>query len=135
MFYQFNQNYIGRIYMRDERLGIGPLIIVEGDTVDAINKKAEQVGIYFDGRKKGIDPLDNRWYRMMRNKDGYDEPHVYDVHIDKIPSAEWVGYDDVFIHYADGTMKRIIFKKNERQTSIGVEYSGSKTASIGYPTD
>lgn len=53
-FYEFAQTMTGAEYVEDGK--VCHRVFVEADTVDEACRKAETLGIYFDGVSKGIDP-------------------------------------------------------------------------------
>ena len=64
MFYCFIQNNSGGHFDYDKVQGISHYVVIEGDSVEDIENKAENIGIYFDGCDKGFDCLccGDRWY-------------------------------------------------------------------------
>lgn len=113
-FYHFHQNNTGGYFIFDEKQGISCNVIIEGDNLDEIIKRAKAIGIYFDGCKKGYDCrcCGDRWTRPWP-----DEP------LDKVPTQygkrvypnqsyrqvgligiKWMkkGKPEGYIHYKDG---------------------------------
>lgn len=101
MFYEFNQNNSGGGFDFNRSAGITHIVIIEADSAGDANKRAESIGLYFDG--DGDCPCcGDRWYSAYG--DGDEVPAVYgtpveDYHID----YKWMGTDpEIFIHYTDG---------------------------------
>ena len=63
MFYEFIQNNSGGTFIYDEQKGISYSVIVEADSENDAITRAEQIGLYFDG--KGDCPCCGNycWYR------------------------------------------------------------------------
>ena len=102
MFFNYNQNNSGGSFVIDD--DVAHYVIIEADTAEEANKKAEEIGIYFDGVDKGWDCYccGDRWYPVW-NYEGEKEPLIYGE-----PVAE---YSDIFaqknkpyahVYYADG---------------------------------
>ena len=53
MFYTFRQNNSGGDFHVDEN--VAHTVIIEGDTIEEITKRAQEIGIYFDGCENGFD--------------------------------------------------------------------------------
>lgn len=112
-FYDFNQNNSGGTFVLDKSAGLTVHVIVEANDYEHANRRAEDIGIYFDGVEDGNDCpcCGDRWYRMYDEDGGELEPTVYGE-----PAAEWVARppkglmgvrwveqgSEVCIHYMDG---------------------------------
>ena len=75
MFYTFCQSNPGGRY--DETMPM--YVIIQAVSAEDANKKAESVGVYFDGIAQGIDCscCNDRWYRVEES-DGTDTAQVYE---------------------------------------------------------
>lgn len=107
MFFTFNQNNSFGSFDYDEERGIVDYVIVEADSVEDAVKRAEKVGLYFDGCEKGVDCpcCGDRWYAPW--DDGSENPEVYGENVlteGVRESFEGSKYSTA-IHYKDGTMK------------------------------
>lgn len=73
MFYYFSQNNSGGGF---DSIGYG--VIIEADSANHANERAEEIGIYFDGCETDRDCpcCGNRWYRVD-SSDGTERPSVY----------------------------------------------------------
>lgn|SRR3990167_258957 len=104
MFYQYDQNNSCGIFKVDDEMGIGVKVIIEEDNAVQANNKAEYVGLYFNGVNDGIDCqcCGDRW--------------VYCSEEDAIliENDSLTGYilEPSFIHYKDGTIKKITSTNN-----------------------
>lgn len=101
MFYLFRQNNSGGSFEIDLKAGIGPHVWIEAESSKEANRKAEDLGIYFDGCATGIDCdcCRDRWCEV-RDKDAMPEPDI-----DQDYDFYW--HDSVYVHYANGTVKAI----------------------------
>lgn len=74
-FYTFDQSNPGGYFINDDK--IAEYIIIQAESADEANNKAEEIGIYFNGIRKGLDCscCNDRWY----------------------PVAEWDGKDTIKI--------------------------------------
>lgn len=105
MFYTYFQNNSKGFldFFFDE--GITDCVIIEASDHVTANKKAEKIGLYFDGCEKGIDCYccGDRWVRA-EEEEGKDFPYVYDDLV-----SEYVKYhdDEICIHYENGSMEWI----------------------------
>lgn len=108
MFYDYRQNNSGGVFLAEHENGISVEVIIEADSADEANARAEQIGLYFDGCSDGRDCncCGDRWYRAW--DEGSPVPSVYGV---PITEAETNGYADRvngpegYIHYADGRVE------------------------------
>jgi hypothetical protein len=103
-FFHFNQNNTGGVWQFDD--AVTHHVVIEADSSEDADKRAEAIGIYFDGCESGMDCrcCGDRWYRTYG--DGDDEPMVYGE-----PAAEyepgkmsWWRMDgaEVYVYYKDG---------------------------------
>ena len=102
LFYTYRQNNSGG-YFKKHKDGIGHYVIIEAfDNKDA-NRRAEDIGIYFDGCQKEMDCscCGDRWYEASEG-DGEVKPMIFGE-----PAEDWlVGMDiPTYIHYIDGSKK------------------------------
>jgi hypothetical protein len=110
MFYHFSQNNSGGTFVFSKESGITHHVIIEAESADDANARAEDIGLYFD------DYMDcpccgSRWSSTYDDWDAKDFPHIYGVPIvdGKYKSREgikWMGDNpEAVIHYLDGTME------------------------------
>ena len=106
-FYTYNQNNSGGHFEHKPDNGIGKYVIIEADSAKEANDKAEEIGLYFDGCESGrdCDCCGDRWYSKDDDSEGYTVPSIYGQPVAKRFKEEWeIGS---YIHYKDGTIKRI----------------------------
>lgn len=113
MFYDFRQNNSGGSFVYDEERGLSVSVIIEAESADDANDRAERIGLYFNGVDEGCDCecCDDRWSRAYKD-DGDEVPSRYGTALpterpkDEI---EWVGKGNptIFIHYLDGTLESL----------------------------
>jgi hypothetical protein len=120
MFYTFNQNNSGGKFVTNEK--VCHFVIIEADSADQANDKAEDIGIYFNGVRAEIDCscCGDRWYSQWHEDDGEETPMIYD----KSPSE----YGDSFaqenevycrVYYKDGVVKE--YRKYSDNTNTMIQ--------------
>ena len=103
-FFTFYQNNSGGYFDVDKNLS--KFVIIEANDFTEANKKAEEVGIYFDGCDKGDDCscCGDRWESVDECYSFYDVPSIYGT-----PVLEYIdgGYfqHEYRIHYLDGRIE------------------------------
>lgn len=112
MFYDFKQNNSGGSFDFDWEDGISVHVVIEADTPDEANHRAEDMGLYFNGCADGRDCncCGDRW----NTADEYEEkeyPHAYGEYIEDFkPLLGWMLPDpEVFVHYKDGVVVPYVF--------------------------
>jgi hypothetical protein len=73
-FFTFNQNNSGGRFHEDDR--VCHYVIIEATNADDANRRAEQVGLYFDGRGD-CSCCGNRWSSAWSDSEGTEEPSIY----------------------------------------------------------
>lgn len=101
-FFKFRQNNSGGHWYIDDEVGLGPNVWIEANSPKDANRRAEDLGIYFDGVATGNDCecCGDRWSPVWAEDTGKDAPVVdskYDFY--------W--YDTVYVHHADGKIDRL----------------------------
>lgn len=103
-FYEFPQNNTGGEW--DKILGY--VVIIEAETPEKANEKAEEIGIYFDGVENGEDCecCGDRWCEV----DEYDaiEPENLAKELEDIKRRQKDWELSSTIRYADGRVEKII---------------------------
>ena len=105
-FYTYDQNNSGGDFSNFEEEGIGEYVIIEALDELHANARAEDIGIYFDGRYKGQDCYccGDRWLRA-KEEDGDDVPSIFGEPLDDRAKSR---FDDFcFVHYLDGSIEKI----------------------------
>ena len=113
MFHTFNQNNSGGSF--DHNTNIRHYVIVEGNDRDDIIRRAEGVGIYFNGCDSGMDCTccGDRWYTPWDGAYLDTVPSLYGkpVKVRDSDDKTFIGFlardkgSDVVIHYKDGSRK------------------------------
>ena len=112
MFYTFSQNNSGGSFYVDHRGGISEFVIIEAESADQANERAEEIGLYFDGCDIGYDCecCGDRWHQADEY-DGTGNPEVYGRNPHgfrtggNYVSFKWVEGADGYIHYANGEVE------------------------------
>lgn len=116
MFYTFAQNNSGGQFDYDEKNGITEFVIIEATSVDGAIRRAEDIGIYFEGVDAGIDCdcCGDRWHPPYIDCDT-DVPQLYgksvsDSWSDGVRTFSLFNRDDsvpsaCVIHYLDGRIE------------------------------
>jgi len=106
MFYHFRQNNSFGEFQHDAEKGIGVDVVIEAESADEANAKAEKIGLYFDHEyeidcsccgTRWSEVSDEAWYA----KESFDRADCYGSAMD-VPGRPW-GY----VHYADGRVEAI----------------------------
>lgn len=103
MFYTYYQNNSGGGFQEDKHLGIDQFVIIEANTMRESKKRAESIGLYFDGVIEGIDCAccGDRWTAP----DDSESPEVYCSPVYFGPVDPAIRSRKVFVHYLDGSIK------------------------------
>jgi hypothetical protein len=90
-FFNFYQNNSGGSFKIDAVRGISYVVVIEADSADEANERAEEIGLYFHGVQDGrdCDCCGDRWARASEH-DAEDTP------------TEGYCDDEHYIHYKDG---------------------------------
>lgn len=114
MFYHFSQNNSGGGFDFDEEAGITHHVIIEADSADHANKRAQTIGIYFDGvyKERDCPCCGDRWSDQWSDARGSEEPKIYGTPVaDSIKESIREGIlwmdkgKEAVVHYADGRME------------------------------
>jgi hypothetical protein len=93
-FYNFRQNNSGGYWVDEHSKGIGRNVIIEALSEDDAISRAENIGLYFDGRYD-CPCCGNRWSSYI---EGEEYPEIYGVKM--VPCEEET---ESFIHHFDGS--------------------------------
>lgn len=103
-FYTFNQNNSGGKFRIDDAAGISYYVIVEASSSEDALRRAETIGLYFNGCNEGIDCpcCGDRWYAYADDDD--DVPSIYGHDVSSgVYHGSREGYTTVaYIHYMNG---------------------------------
>lgn len=92
-FYTFYQSNPGGYFIKNDK--VAEYVIIQAESSYEANDKAEEIGIYFDGIKKGLDCecCNDRWYRVSEwegkdsiNMSDYMKNKAYKIYADE----EWI---------------------------------------------
>ncbi|MFD3361606.1 hypothetical protein ACFWW5_00700 [Streptomyces albidoflavus] len=103
MFFTFDQNNSGGSFDFDAARGISQCVIVEAADAEEANRRAEEIGLYFDG-EGDCACCGDRWSEQWSSDAGDDVPSVYGTPVESgTVLLKWMGDNpDVFVHYLDG---------------------------------
>lgn len=110
MFFTYNQNNSGGSFQFDEKAGISHYVIIEANTAEEADNRAEEIGLYFNGVDQDLDCpcCGDRWYPTFDSGDEipsvYGEPVAINSKMD-LPeyNFKWMkNKPETFIHYLDG---------------------------------
>lgn len=79
-------------------------VIVEADSPEDANRRAERIGLYFDGADD-CRCCGSRWYAQWSGDEGTSAPQIYDTPVEEhVSRIRWLkaGRAMAFVHYADG---------------------------------
>jgi hypothetical protein len=114
-FFTFGQNNSGGSFVTND--SVAEYVIVEADNADAANSIANDIGIYFNGVKDGIDCdcCGDRWYRVD-DRDADQEPNIYGKHPAEQKYHCFVYYSTGFVDEFNHPVKHV---RAAEQTAIG----------------
>ena len=121
MFYCFSQNNSGGWFDFDPDRGISEYVIVEAQSADHANQRAEAAGLYFDGCSAGndCDCCGDRW-SLACESEGTESPLAYGEPV--VESTEDIA--DTYVHFLDGRVVQFRypdrFLLHEKMFSIAV---------------
>lgn len=103
-FYTYSQNNSGGGFDHDPGAGIGYEVIVEAESSEDANDRAEMIGLYFNGcaYERDCPCCGDRWY----------EASDWDVS-DTVPETRGGWGLPSYIHYLDGTVEEVPFSKDK----------------------
>lgn len=100
MFYTYRQNNSGGNFHIKPTDGICEYVIIEANSADDANERAEDIGLYFDGCRSGYDCkcCGDRWH----SADEYEATEQPERYGNLVEEKE--GHN-IAVHYLDGTFK------------------------------
>ena len=110
-FYTFRQNNSGGRFIVDIASGISEYVIIEAKDADDANRRAENIGLYFNGCDDDRDCpcCGDRWYPTYEDE-GENEPLIYGEPI-KEYNPFWDSH--VSVHYLDKPFEVIERKRKK----------------------
>ncbi len=113
MFFEFRQNNSGGSFVANHEKGISHFVIVEANDTDDADRRAEQIGLYFNGCQGGKDCscCGDRWVPSYGK--GTRTPSLYDktvkpgsVFKNSDMPGKWIkDGPEGYIHYLNGDIK------------------------------
>ncbi|AWY07634.1 hypothetical protein SEA_YOSIF_70 [Streptomyces phage Yosif] len=105
MFFEYNQNNSGGSFAFEDN-AITHYVIVEADSAEEANRRAEEIGLYFDG-DGDCSCCGDRWYEQWDDRDGDKVPSIYGTPIQDFDfSFKWMGdRPEAYVHFADGRVQ------------------------------
>jgi hypothetical protein len=108
-FFAFSQNNSGGSFTHHPEAGIGYYVFIEARDAREANRKAEEIGIYFDGCDSGVDCgcCGDRWHEVCGAGDPV--PSAYGTPVEStgaIKNQERWGLKS-YIHYMDGRIETV----------------------------
>lgn len=108
-FYTFGQNNSGGNFNFNESAGITHHVVIEALNAEHARKRAENIGLYFDGVESGVDCpcCGDRWY--IPYGEGDEEPKIYNTPVAEYTRLSWGVFPkqlkSVAVHYLDGRIE------------------------------
>jgi hypothetical protein len=119
-FYTYHQNNSGGSYKNNDAGGIGPIVIVEATSADDANRRAENIGLYFDGYGD-CECCGNRWHVQSDENEGKETATIYDEDVSKgVYTSPWSNSSEGiegYIHHFDGHITPILRVKPKQNKS------------------
>lgn len=106
-FYTFCQNNSGGKWRTDENEGIGQVVMIEAESADFANLKAQQIGIYFDGVSDGsdCDCCGDRWSRVLESE--WDSEKYLDSAVSHFRDSYYRKNYQVYAHFLNGGFRKV----------------------------
>lgn len=103
MFFYYFQNNSGGVTVYDPDRGISSKVYIEANSAREANRRAEGIGLYFDGNGD-CDCCGDRWIAFLES-DTYDIVETPPLEGDPADNFNWVkpGQFQAFVHKADGS--------------------------------
>lgn len=108
-YFTFRQNNSGGSFIKPAHN-----VVIEADSADDANHRAEAIGLYFDGCDDGMDCecCGDRWYAQCGNDSGSPEPMVYGrpAHEKHTSRSSWSNaWQSTLVVHKDGREDRYHF--------------------------
>jgi hypothetical protein len=99
-FYHYSQNNSGGSFVFNRERGITHHVVIEAANYKSANAKAEEIGLYFDGRGD-CECCGNRWSELNKHDTGYSKPCVYGEPVEAYDGHCWMTPNpEIVVHYA-----------------------------------
>lgn len=96
-YYEYDQNNSGGLFDIDEEKGIGHLVVIQAYSANEANRKAQEIGLYFDG-DGDCSCCGNRWWEHSALAEG---SSFEDIAMPTYPSSRVA-----FVHLLDDRILR-----------------------------
>ncbi|AFV51384.1 hypothetical protein FDG66_gp64 [Streptomyces phage phiCAM] len=106
-FFEYSQNNSGGSFAYDGDAGITHYVIIEADSPEEANDKAETIGLYFDGYGD-CDCCGSRWSECWDGDKGEKVPSIYGTPVSDYDFGyRWMHSDEpeCYVHFADGSVQ------------------------------
>jgi hypothetical protein len=118
MYFHYSQNNSGGSFDFDEKAGITHHVVVYGKDAKEANRKAEDIGLYWDGCYNDMDCscCGDRWY-PCDDSEGTKTPTVYGESVSKHTNiSAWMKEGkEIAVHYKNGKIKWFGVKLNNNK--------------------
>lgn len=123
MFYTFHQNNSGGSWSSDPR--VAKNVIVEADSAQQANQRAQQVGIYFNGCDMGVDCdcCGDRWSEQWSSDSGDPVPSIYSQPVAEHKKGWFDDQNFCKVYYANGLVETWDYVNDEEYPTCSVENS------------
>ena len=109
MFFEYIQNNSGGHFDYNKKRGITHFVVIEAANADLANKRAEDIGMYWDGceTRRDCPCCGDRWCPQYDNSDGTEAPEVYGQPVTQATTGfAWMKSGrEIAVHYADGRIE------------------------------
>ena len=115
-FFDYSQNNSGGGFDMDDAKGICETVIIEAENAEDADRRAEEIGLYFNGCASGVDCpcCGNRWSAQntsWRNEEGDPVPSIYGTPVWGTSASMY--RSRAFIHYLDGRVEEVRFAEGK----------------------
>lgn len=107
-FFEFRQNNSGGSFVFDKDAGISVHVWVQAIDAEDANRRAERIGLYFDGASD-CSCCGDRWYSQWRDDQGEEDPD-FEAETKSDFFRHWAPEDtpEAYVHYADGRIEGLL---------------------------
>lgn len=114
-FFTYRQNNSGGSFVEDAERGITKYVVIEAESFESANDRAEAIGLYFDEDCNYDCPCCGPRWSSAWTGEGDPEPMIYDdpVFTRTDSYRAWTEVD-AYVHYLEGFMTPVHFKRDER---------------------
>lgn len=113
-FYTYMQTNSGGAFVEDAKRGITKYVIIEAASAESANIRALDIGLYFDEDCIRDCPCCGPRWSAAWESDDDPEPMVYGKSVFDWIEPYKVQTTDAYVHYLDGTVTPVNFKRGKR---------------------